>query len=530
MIDLEILKKAIILTQSGKIKEAEEIYLGLINQEPENHLLLSTVGLFYVNIKNFEQASIYLKKACEIQESFGTVSAYGFAEYEQGNYEKAAAILEYSLKFGENADIYNCLILSLFQIQNIQKAVEYTGRMYEKYPENPNSTTNMVKALTRTGKLIEAEKLCVEYLREHQDAAALWFHLGYLKELIHGDDKQACECYKIAHKMGHDNALYNIAVSYTKQSDFENAEKYYKLMLEKYPEDIDTISSLGMCYLTQRKFKEGYEYFFKRDKGFLNKLTTNPYKIGDNLEKEVVVICDQGYGDHIQFSRYLHALNERVEKIYLVTLPALTSLFEKNYPFVKIISREEINPQIQAVRICDLPYVLGINFENIPFAEGYLKSEASEIDNEKLKIGLCWEAGSAGLRTMINRTINIKLLEPILDLENTQIYSFQVKDSLNGNERYSQMINLAKDFKSFEDTAKALLAMDVVVTVDTSVAHLAGALGVKTFLMLPYASDWRWFTDTKTTPWYNSVEIFKQNDPISWENVICEITERLKAS
>ena len=72
MIDLEILKKAIILTQSGKIKEAEEIYLGLINQEPENHLLLSTVGLFYVNIKNFEQASIYLKKACEIQESFGT--------------------------------------------------------------------------------------------------------------------------------------------------------------------------------------------------------------------------------------------------------------------------------------------------------------------------------------------------------------------------------------------------------------------------------------------------------------------------
>ena len=90
------------------------------------------------------------------------------------------------------------------------------------------------------------------------------------------------------------------------------------------------------------------------------------------------------------------------------------------------------------------------------------------------------------------------------------------------------MINLAKYFKDFENTAQALKAMDILVTVDTSVAHMAGALGVKTYLMLPYTTDWRWFEDTKTTPWYKSVEIFKQTDPISWENVISEIVERLK--
>lgn len=528
MIDIEIIKNAIHLTQIGKIKEAEDIYLELIEKEPDNHLLLSTVGLFYVNIKNYEQASFYLEKACSIQESLGTISAYGFAEYEQKHFEKAAEILEHALDFGETPDVYNSLILSLFQIQNYQKAIEYTGKMFEKYPENPNSITNMVKALTRSGKLFEAEKLCVEYLKEHQDAASLWFHLGYLKELIHSDDKQACECYKVALEMGHDNALYNIAVSYTKQGDFENAEKYYKLMLEKYPEDIDTISSLGMCYLTQKKFKEGYEYFFKREKGSLNKRTKNPYQIGDELDKEIVVICDQGYGDHIQFSRYLHALKERTNKIYLASLPPLAELFKKNFPFVEVISHDEINPEIQSMRISDLPYILNIDFENIPFPEGYLQSEKADIKSEKLKVGLCWEAGSAGIRTMINRTINIKLLEPLLNLKNAQIYSFQLKDSLQGNERYPQMINLAKDFKTFEDTAKALLAMDVVVTVDTSVAHLAGALGVKTFLMLPYVSDWRWFMDTKTTPWYTNVEIFKQNHPISWENVITEITERLK--
>ena len=116
----------------------------------------------------------------------------------------------------------------------------------------------------------------------------------------------------------------------------------------------------------------------------------------------------------------------------------------------------------------------------------------------------------------------------MLDMNEIQIYSFQKDDTLNGNERYPQMINLAKDFKDFSDTAAALKAMDVVVTVDTSIAHLAGALGVKTFLLLPYASDWRWFGDTKTTPWYDSVEIFKQQDCISWEKEIDEIIARLK--
>ncbi len=127
---------------------------------------------------------------------------------------------------------------------------------------------------------------------------------------------------------------------------------------------------------------------------------------------------------------------------------------------------------------------------------------------------------------MINRTININLFVPMLNLENIQIYSFQVDDTLGGNEKYPQMVNLAKDFKNFADTASALKSMDVVVSVDTSVAHLAGALGVKTFLLLHYASDWLWFKDTKTTPWYKSVEIFKQQDHISWEKEICEIISR----
>ena len=299
-------------------------------------------------------------------------------------------------------------------------------------------------------------------------------------------------------------------------------------MLDNFPNDNETMISLGMLYLKQKKFKKGYDLFFNRSNYGTDKKLLNKWSPNTDFEKEVVVVCDQGYGDHIQFSRYLSYLKQKVEKIFVAGRDALKEIFIKNFPFIEYISYDEIDSNMQAIRITDLAYALGIDFENIPSKEGYLKSETENITSDKLKVGLCWEAGSAGIRTMINRTISVNELEPIFNLDEIQTYSFQVNDSMKGNEKYSQMINLAKDFNNFEDTAKALKAMDVVVTVDTSVAHLAGALGVKTYLLLPFASDWRWFMDNKKTPWYESVEIIKQTDALTWDKQIIEVVEKLK--
>ena len=157
-----------------------------------------------------------------------------------------------------------------------------------------------------------------------------------------------------------------------------------------------------------------------------------------------------------------------------------------------------------------------------------MDTESANIQSDKKKVGLCWEAGSSGRRSMINRTIHVKSFEPLFNLDNIQTYSFQVNDSFDGNKKYSdKMINLARDFKDFSDTARALKSMDTVVTVDTCVAHLAGALGVKTYLLLPYSADWRWFDSEKTTPWYNSIEIFKQKNAISWDDEINDIVKKL---
>lgn len=523
MIDINIINKAINLTRKGQFKEAEKIYKELINNHPDDCNLLSIVGLFYVEIRNFSRACELLTKACAINETFGTVSALGFAEYERSNYAKSAEYLEKALKFGENADIYNKLILCLFEIRNYKKAIEYSDKMFELYPDDTRAAANKVKALTQEGKLLEAENLCINTLKKNPDSASLWFHLGFLKELIYCNDIQARKCYEAASDLGNKEADYNIAVSYQKLGMYNKAEEYYKKMLSNFPHSIETKTSLGMCYLAQKKFKEGYPLFYEREKTPPVQKTNNLWKPGDKLENSIVIICEQGLGDHIQFIRYLPFLGKKDIKV--AAPKCLHKIFQDNYSNINFIDYNDINPQTQALRITDLAYILNMDFDHIPFAEGYLNSETADIKSQKPKIGLCWEAGSAGIRTMINRTINIKCFEPLLNKKNIQLYSFQVTDTLRGNERYQQMINLAKAFKDFSDTAKSLKAMDAVISVDTSVAHLAGALGVKTYLLLPYATDWRWFSDTKTTPWYKSVEIFKQTDPISWEEPINNIIE-----
>ena len=525
MIDIQKIKKAIILTQNQQYNQAESIYSELLLENPEDEVLLSAFGLFYISTHNYTKAVELLEKAYNTNKTLGTVSALGFAEYERQAYDNCAKYLEESLQYGENIDIYEKLVNSLFEIRKYKKAVEYAEKMYELYPNDIRAIAHKIKALTQSGKLMDAEKMCVENIKKTPNEPILWFHLGYLKELIYSDDKQAKECYKAAAELGTPSADYNIAVSCQKLGEFEEAESYYQKMLKNFPNDIDTMTSYGMCLLTQKKFKEGYDMFFHRRSLRLDKITNNPWKPHDKIDDDIIIIFDQGFGDHIQFIRYLPFLKSKT--ITAAVPKTLYGLFKQNYPNVNFINYDEVIPDKQALRVTDLAYILNMDFDNIPYSEGYIDSDTLTLKTEKPKVGLCWEAGNAGIRTMINRTIHVKCFEPIFNLTNIQLYSFQYDDTFNGNEKYPQMINLAKDFKNFSDTAKALKAMDVVITVDTAVAHLAGAMGIRTFLLLPYASDWRWFRDTKTTPWYKSIEIFKQVDSISWEKPISDITNYL---
>ena len=127
MIDKSLITNAIKLSMQGKYEEAEKIYQAELEKEPNDYMLLSAVGLFYISTKNYEKAKDYLNKACKINPSLGTVSAFGFAEYESENYEASVKILKQALEYGETPDIYDKLIMSLFKLHKLQDAIRYSG-------------------------------------------------------------------------------------------------------------------------------------------------------------------------------------------------------------------------------------------------------------------------------------------------------------------------------------------------------------------------------------------------------------------
>ena len=164
-----------------------------------------------------------------------------------------------------------------------------------------------------------------------------------------------------------------------------------------------------------------------------------------------------------------------------------------------------------------------MSLKDIEGADGYLKvddkvvEEKSKLEclkTEKKKIGLFWQGNPIIIQS---RSIKLKQLLPLFEVSNTQYYSFQLSKfdfesmELKGN---IPLIDLSPYIKSYEDTAALLKNIDLLITIDTSIANLAGAIGIKTYLLLPYDSEWRWFHDTETTPWYNSVRIFKQK--VGW--------------
>jgi hypothetical protein len=213
-------------------------------------------------------------------------------------------------------------------------------------------------------------------------------------------------------------------------------------------------------------------------------------------------------------------------------------IFKRSYIYENVEFYDDISKigeYNKYVLSSDLPYYLDIDFDNIPYKDGYLEFNKEKYEyykekyfkTNKLKVGLCWRAGGIGMRAAINRTINIDYFKKILGIDDIQFYSIQLDDIFNACEKYPQIIDLKEDIKTFDDTASMLKNMDLLITADTSVLHLAGALAVKTYLLIPYCSDWRWFENDKKTEWYSSVEIFKQQERQDWFVEVDDINNKL---
>ncbi|MCX8070056.1 MAG: hypothetical protein N2738_06095, partial [Thermodesulfovibrionales bacterium] len=184
------------------------------------------------------------------------------------------------------------------------------------------------------------------------------------------------------------------------------------------------------------------------------------------------------------------------------------------------------------------PYLLKSEIKSIPKEIPYISAKVDKInkfkkitDNtNKVKIGICWSGSKTNLRT-INRSIEIELLIPILKMnKDFSFYSLQLSDRVKDFDKLPTELrpfDLSLYINDFSDTAGIIYQMDIVITIDSSIAHLSGAIGKKTLLLINYSSDWRWLINRNDSPWYPTISIFRQNKPCDWTNVILDLKDYL---
>ena len=270
-------------------------------------------------------------------------------------------------------------------------------------------------------------------------------------------------------------------------------------------------------------------------------LTDLPEWDGAPLKGRLLLIADQGFGDAIQFARYIPWAAERCEALVLAAGRDLQPLFRRMPGVASVFDQWDEAPSCLAYcTLSGLPRLHGTRIDSIPAAIPYLNAEPGLVAAWRarldelappggLRVGLAW-AGRPTHRNDVNRTMRLAELAPLGELEGVTLVSLQVgtaREQISGYFGRAPLINIGAAIGDFGDTLAIIECLDLVVSVDTSVAHLAGAAGKPVLLMLPHASDWRWLRNRATTPWYPTARLIRQSRPGMWDDVVRSVVQAI---
>ena len=361
-------------------------------------------------------------------------------------------------------------------------------------------------------------------------------NLGHLAEAI-DSYKKVIELYPDT-----EEAYYNIASLYSDSGDMDDAIKYYKRVLENNPDDKETKYFIGIAYMKNRQYKEGLKFFENRlcrlsavvtqEHTYPNLMQEAKLWQGEYVpDKTIYTYYEAGFGDVLMFARYLPLLEKKCKHVILKTQVPLEELFKENFPNIHVMHYFEPENKIHFdyhVPILSLPYVLGLDEDDMFVAKGgYLKANPEKVnsyhkrffDNNYFKIGIKWQGN-----TMYDwdRVIDVKEFIKLFQIPNTKFYSFQTfegSEGINELKKYYDIVDIGSTLNNFSDTAGAIENLDLVICNDTSLAHVAGAMNKPCWVLLPYLYNWRWHQDLTKCDWYDSVRLFRQDNPGNWDFV-----------
>jgi hypothetical protein len=240
--------------------------------------------------------------------------------------------------------------------------------------------------------------------------------------------------------------------------------------------------------------------------------------------KTVLIRCYHGLGDTIQFIRYATLVRKIAREVIVWTQPKLIPILEKTNGIDRLLPLHEGAPGVDYdvdVEIMELAHVFRTDLKTIPLGMPYIHVETAGLKGENFKIGLVWESGDWDL----SRSVPFTALKILFTIEGIDFYILQDKAEAAG---WEEGCGIHPGICTLYEHAQIIKSLDLLITVDTMTAHLAGAMNVPVWVMLPYEADWRWMEGRADSPWYPSMKLFRQKKAGDWENVVAVICRELR--
>lgn len=423
---------------------------------------------------------------------------------------------------------------------NFQEAETIYKKVLEISPNNADAHHLLGLIAYQNNDLGGAIKEIKKAIKLKPNIDIFHFNLGTVYDSI-GKENESLEQYKKSIKIGTDFekaylAYYNLAIDFKNKSKFYDSLRYYSKAIELKPDFAEAHWNKSLVLLLLDNFKEGFkefEYRFKKEDSTDKRKFNIPKWDGSSLNnKKILMISEQGFGDNIQFIRYTKILKKLGAYIILECKKDLIRLFKNIKEIDRIIEKGEPILNVGAdyyIHLMSLPCILKTDLNNIPNKIPYLKSNQplsndlkEKLNTKNLRIGIAW-AGNPNQADDKTRSTKFKYFQT-LKMPGIQLFSLQMNNSeLNDPD----IIDLKDDINDFLDTSSIINNLDLIISVDTSVAHLAGAMGKPIWTLLSYIPDWRWLLKTKNSPWYPEMRLFRQQKKGDWNSVFEEIKQEL---
>jgi tetratricopeptide (TPR) repeat protein len=534
------------LSQAGRQEEAIEILRRALALRPNSAPTHHNLGNALVRLNRLDEAMAAYGTALELRPDYPEVlSSLSGILCQKGSIDEAMELARRTLAIQPDSSV------AWFNL----------GRALQKLNRLPESVDALRRALAINPQFHQAHSelgTVLGQLKAHEDAidafsrslqildsvevrynlATALFESGRLEEAIGEYQKAESQGFR-------DPRLYNnLGAIYRQLGQNDKAMEFFRRALSGAEELPLAKFNIAMMHLLRGEFRQGWAGYETRWAARSIPIPARYGQLGiwtgdDLAGRRILLDCEQGYGDAIQFARYIPVISAMGGKPILTAQPVLRRLLQTVPCLEGIVCPPEPLPPFDVqCPLMSLPHVLGTTLQTIPANVPYVFADPELVErwrqrirrDERIKVGLCWW-GNPTHTDDRTRSFSLEVLGPLGDVPGVWYCSLQKGDAARqaaGESAGLRMADWTADLSDFADTAALVANLDLVISCDTAVAHLAGAMGKPVWLLLPFAADWRWMENRHDSPWYPTMRIFRQTKRGDWHTPVLEAANMLR--